>query len=227
MGPDGDQLDQDRRRLVQLPGAVGETRPLSDPFDGARQLPRRQPGRRGHQSPRMLGRQAPRQPGSPQPRGLRKLWHMGLSQVPVDAPVQHPTFTMGAWYSVEREDDPRAGRYRRTTWPPDSPRAHTFHADWFGAWDNTVQSVWWSNCINKLLSCNSGNLGNGTQLKGRPSPSTTAFRCGRIRSGSSRCLLDQDHRSGAFLKWTHRIDRVTRRRIHRKIRRDVDASQRT
>ena len=87
--PTGRQLDQDRWRLVQLPGAVGEARPLSDPFDGARQLPRRQSGRRGHRSPGMLGRQAPRQRGSPQPRRLRQLRHVGLSEVPVDAPVQH------------------------------------------------------------------------------------------------------------------------------------------
>jgi hypothetical protein len=53
---------------------------------------------------------------------------------------------------------------------PGQPSGYTFHADWFGAWDNNVQSVWWNNCINKLLSCNSGNLGNGTMLKGAAQP---------------------------------------------------------
>ncbi|QNP46131.1 hypothetical protein H9L14_02395 [Sphingomonas sediminicola] len=41
----------------------------------------------------------------------------------------------------------------------------TFHADWFGAWDNTVMSMWMDNCINKMLNCSGGNLGNGKQMK--------------------------------------------------------------
>ena len=41
----------------------------------------------------------------------------------------------------------------------------TFHADWFGAWDSSVMQMWSDNCINKLLNCSGGDLGNSWQLK--------------------------------------------------------------
>jgi hypothetical protein len=41
----------------------------------------------------------------------------------------------------------------------------TGHADWFGAWDDTVMKMWSDNCVNKLLNCSGGDLGNGLQLK--------------------------------------------------------------
>ena len=45
------------------------------------------------------------------------------------------------------------------------PAGYTFHADWFGAWDNTIMGMWMDNCINKLLSCSAGDLGNGKMMK--------------------------------------------------------------
>jgi hypothetical protein len=82
---------------------------------------------------------------------------------------------MGTWYTVDSDLD-RSGK-----WTPDTPTWHlssdempdmpmmrpgtTFHADWFGAWDDNVMRMWMDNCINKLLSCNGGDLGNGKQLK--------------------------------------------------------------
>ena len=50
-------------------------------------------------------------------------------------------------------------------WRPTQPRGSTFHADWFGAWDNTVLAIWNANCLDKLLSCQGGNLGNGQAMK--------------------------------------------------------------
>jgi hypothetical protein len=40
----------------------------------------------------------------------------------------------------------------------------TMHADWFGAWEDSILALWTANCIDKLLSCTGGDLGNGTQL---------------------------------------------------------------
>lgn len=40
----------------------------------------------------------------------------------------------------------------------------TFHADWFGAWDPTIQDEWVRQCINALRSCSGGQLGDGTWL---------------------------------------------------------------
>jgi hypothetical protein len=94
----------------------------------------------------------------------------GYLKCPSTHPYNIPTFTMGAWYSVEREDDTTRWALSSDHMAPGQPAGHTFHADWFGAWDNNIQSVWWSNCINKLLNCSAGNLGNGTQLKGAAQP---------------------------------------------------------
>ena len=41
----------------------------------------------------------------------------------------------------------------------------TMHADWFGAWEDSTLDTWTANCIEKLLSCSGGDLGNGTQIK--------------------------------------------------------------
>jgi hypothetical protein len=40
----------------------------------------------------------------------------------------------------------------------------TFHADWFGAWDDSILDTWLANCVNLLLNCSGGDLGNGKQL---------------------------------------------------------------
>jgi hypothetical protein len=51
------------------------------------------------------------------------------------------------------------------------PRGWSFHVDYGpAAWDPTVLAAWTNNCIEKLLSCNSGNLGNGFGLKGAAEP---------------------------------------------------------
>ena len=94
----------------------------------------------------------------------------GYLKCPSTHPYNIPTFTLGAWYSVERGDDTRLWELSSDHMAPGQPKGYTFHADWFGAWDNTVQSMWWNNCINKLLNCSAGNLGNGSMLKGAAQP---------------------------------------------------------
>ena len=123
------------------------------------------------QAPGMLGRQESRQPGSPQSRGLCQLWDVGLSEVPVDAPVQHPDVYDGrlVYGRVGRQYE-RSGSCRSDHMAPGQPKGHTFHADFFMAWDPTVHDMWWQNCINKLLNCSAGELGNGKQLEGADQP---------------------------------------------------------
>ena len=72
-----------------------------------------------------------------------------------------PTFTLGRVVSgslrnalLQRRDGARA------------PPGTTFHADYFEGWDPTVKAMWTDNCINKMLNCSGGDLGNGRQLKG-------------------------------------------------------------
>ncbi|MEK7602223.1 MAG: peptidoglycan-binding protein [Patescibacteria group bacterium] len=96
------------------------------------------------------------------------------AQCPSTHPYVIPTFTLGAWYTVDSTLD------RSGTWNPATPTWHlssdgmpnatknpgsTLHSDWFGAWDDTVKAMWEQNCVNKLLNCSGGDLGNGKQLK--------------------------------------------------------------
>jgi hypothetical protein len=100
----------------------------------------------------------------------------GYYKCPSTHPYVIPAFTLGAWYTVDDTLD-RSGTWeagKTVTWSlssdtmagmtPSKPGT-TFHADWFGAWDNTVMSMWMDNCINKMLNCSGGNLGNGKQMK--------------------------------------------------------------
>ena len=76
-----------------------------------------------------------------------------------------PGFTMGARWTIAPGDDTTKWMLSSDAMAPNQPHGSTFHADWFGAWDNTVLAMWSNNCLDKLLSCQGGNLGNGQAMK--------------------------------------------------------------
>ncbi len=97
---------------------------------------------------------------------------------PKDKPYIIPVFTMAAWFTVDENLD-KSGQWSpgTSTWSLSSDKmpgmpmmrpGSTMHADWMGAWDDDVMKMWMDNCINKLLSCNGGDLGNRWQMKERP-----------------------------------------------------------
>lgn len=99
----------------------------------------------------------------------------GYSKCPATHPYVVPTFTLGAYYETDESLD-RSGDMspNAKTWYLSSDRmagmpwqtpGSTLHADWFGAWEDSVMKMWEDNCINLLLSCTGGDLGNGQQLK--------------------------------------------------------------
>ncbi len=98
----------------------------------------------------------------------------GAFRCPPSHPFIIPTFTLGAWYSVDETLD-RSGAWNGAfdSWHlssdnmPGMPMkpGTTFHTDWFGAWDDDVMQIWTDNCVNKLLNCSGGDLGNGQQMK--------------------------------------------------------------
>jgi hypothetical protein len=99
----------------------------------------------------------------------------GYLKCPATHPYLIPAFTLGAWYATDDNLD-RSGVWSptRPTWqlssdtmPGMAPKrpGTTMHADWFGAWDDTVMKMWDDNCVNKMLNCSGGDLGNGKQLK--------------------------------------------------------------
>lgn len=100
----------------------------------------------------------------------------GQLKCPSTHPWVLPTFTLGVWYTTD------SNLYNATkpdgTWDGTHNGWHfssdemfnlepgiTKHADWFGAWDDNAMQTWIDNCINKLLNCSGGDLGNGQQLK--------------------------------------------------------------
>jgi hypothetical protein len=99
----------------------------------------------------------------------------GQLKCPDTHPYIIPGFTLGAWYTVDDDLD------RSGTWDPSKPTWHlssdmhpdgtmmmpgsTFHSDWMGAWDDTVMEMWTDHCIDQLLNCSGGDLGNGKQLE--------------------------------------------------------------
>jgi hypothetical protein len=100
-------------------------------------------------------------------------------------PFVIPTFTLAAFYQITPEvavalaalkagapwDYKKVLHLSSDEMMPSLSPGTTFHADWFGGWDNTVMSMWIDNCINKLLNCSGGDLGNGMQIKGADRPS--------------------------------------------------------
>jgi hypothetical protein len=89
----------------------------------------------------------------------------GYLKCPADHPYLIPTFTLQAWYSILPGDNTSKWSLSSDAMFPGHPAGYTLHADWFGAWDDTILAMWTDNCINKNLSCSGGNLGNGKMMK--------------------------------------------------------------
>jgi hypothetical protein len=100
----------------------------------------------------------------------------GIKACPATHPYQLPGFKILASFNINPDfyadlnaDGTWAGTYNG--WHLSSDKMNklmpgkSVHADWFGGWDDTVLKTWHDNCIDKLLSCSAGNLGNGTSLK--------------------------------------------------------------
>ncbi len=51
---------------------------------------------------------------------------------------------------------------------PRFPGGTNFHSDWFGAWDDGILNTWHQFCLDGLLSCSGGQLGDGRNLKRVP-----------------------------------------------------------
>ncbi len=49
----------------------------------------------------------------------------------------------------------------------------TFHFDYIEAWSPAIKERWTNNCLDKHLSCNIGELGDGTQMIDGPNPRPT------------------------------------------------------
>jgi hypothetical protein len=107
----------------------------------------------------------------------------GIKACPSTNPYIIPGFKILASFTIDQDlysdlkaDGTWAGTYNG--WHLSSDKmsqlepGKTAHADWFGGWDDTVIKTWQDNCIDKLLNCSAGDLGNATMLKPSTHPST-------------------------------------------------------
>jgi hypothetical protein len=91
--------------------------------------------------------------------------HTGRLSCPSSHPTILPEFTLTVWWT----SDGNASR-----WYLSSDRmagmthanGSTFHSDWFGAWDPTIQRRWRRECVNSMRNCVFGQLGDGSRLVG-------------------------------------------------------------
>ena len=98
----------------------------------------------------------------------------GYYKCPDDHPYVIPQFSLGAWFTVDAnlKDWVLSSDHMDTS--PTHKRGDTFHTDFFMAWDPTVHDIWEENCLNKMLNCSAGVLGNGQAIKGPWPPSWNA-----------------------------------------------------
>jgi hypothetical protein len=83
------------------------------------------------------------------------------SKCPVTHPYILPQFTLSAIYSIELGDEPTGWHLASDHMLPTMVPGASFHSDWFGAWEDTVLRRWEANCIDKMLDCSDGDIGDG------------------------------------------------------------------
>ena len=94
---------------------------------------------------------------------------------PTSHPKLFPQFTLQAAYRVDANLD-RSGHWSagKQTWylscdrmpgKSDMRPGTCMHQDYFEAWNSRIKKAWTDNCIDRLLNCSGGDLGNGYGLK--------------------------------------------------------------
>lgn len=76
-----------------------------------------------------------------------------------------PQISLGFWYTQDTNVATWYLSSDRMSGMPVRPNGSSFHSDWLGAWDPVVQEKFTRVCINGLLNCAGGQLGDGTVLK--------------------------------------------------------------
>jgi hypothetical protein len=89
----------------------------------------------------------------------------------LSCPATHPyniaQFTLGVVYSIEAGDDPTLWQLASDHMLPTNLRrpGASFHSDWFGAWEDSILQRWHRGCIDRMLNCSDGDLGDGQGMR--------------------------------------------------------------
>jgi hypothetical protein len=83
-----------------------------------------------------------------------------------DHPYAVPQIALQTFYTIDANFLAGKWHYASDEMTPGKPAGYTFHADYWEAWSPVVKNDWQTGCIDKQLSCNVGELGNGQSVKG-------------------------------------------------------------
>ena len=120
----------------------------------------------------------------------------GKMLCPATHPYIIPQFTMTAAYSIEQGDDPTLWSLASDHMIPTALRrpGASLHSDYFEAWEDAVRLRWEAACLDKLLNCSDGNLGDGSIMargKHYPQPKVSPRLVAIPASGNHGA--DHDH----------------------------------
>lgn len=95
---------------------------------------------------------------------MKRDTNSGKMLCPATHPYIIPKFTMTVAYSVETGDDPTLWSLASDPMIPAAIRrpGASLHSDYFEAWEDQIRLRWEAACIDKLLNCSDGNLGDGS-----------------------------------------------------------------
>ena len=90
----------------------------------------------------------------------------GKMSCPATHPYIIPQFTMGVAYSIEAGDTPELWHLSSDHMLPPALRrpGASFHSDYFEAWEDDIRLRWEAACLEKMLNCSDGDLGDGQIL---------------------------------------------------------------
>jgi hypothetical protein len=91
-------------------------------------------------------------------------WVTRLGGCPASHPIHLPELTLIAVFTSDGNTNNWFLASDRMPGMATQPNGSTFHADWFGAWDNTIQETWTQSCIREMRNCVWGEIGTGTRL---------------------------------------------------------------
>lgn len=87
-------------------------------------------------------------------------------------PFVIPAYHLAVAYSIEAGDDLNLWHLSSDEMFPALAHGSTLHGDYGpAAWDNNIETMFTQGCIDRMLNCSGGDLGNGKQLIGASQPS--------------------------------------------------------
>lgn len=96
--------------------------------------------------------------------------NLGYFACPAGYPVGIAGLSLAFAYRIAPGDNTALWHLSSDVMHPELPRGSTMHADYFEAWDPTVKAMWTDNCIDRMLNCVGGALGNGYSIHGAETP---------------------------------------------------------